>query len=154
MVGGSLASALLSALLTATLACGPGAHPEPANPLAGSARGLIPNPAAALAEQQPRSDDDPTTADGLTAISSQPVATWLVNDDPVPLTQRVTQTAAVTGQLPVLVLDHLPDGTAVPTPAAAPASSRAIWPGSVRSLTRSVTSVHSWSSSRMPSRRR
>jgi endoglucanase len=103
-----LASALLSALLTGTLGCGPGADPEPANPLAGSVLWVDPESAAALAEQQLRSDGDPTTADGLTAISSQPVATWLVNDDPVPLTQRVTQTAAVTGQLPVLVLYHRP----------------------------------------------
>lgn len=101
-------AALLSSVLTATLACGPGADPEPANPLAGSVLWVDPESAAALAEQQLSSDGDSTTADALTPISSQPVATWLVNDDPVALTQRVTQTAAVTGQLPVLVLYHRP----------------------------------------------
>ena len=102
------ASALMSALLTTTLACGPGADPEPANPLAGSVLWVDPESAAALAEQRLRSVGDPTTADGLTPISSQPVATWRVNDDPVALTRRVAQTAEVTGQLPVFVLYHRP----------------------------------------------
>ena len=128
-----VASALSSALLTATLACGPGADPVPANPLAGSVLWVDPESAAALAEQQLRRDGDPTAADGLTPISSQPVATWLVNDDPVALRQRVTQTAAAPGQLPVLVLYHRPgrDCGSYSGGGAAEQSSYLTWVGSV-----------------------
>jgi endoglucanase len=128
-----VATASLSTLLLATAACGSGADPEPANPLAGSSLWVDPESAAALAEQQLRRDGDPTTADGLTPISSQPVATWLVNDDPVALTQRVTQTAAVTGQLPVLVLYHRPgrDCGSYSGGGAAEQSSYLTWVGAV-----------------------
>ena len=124
---------LLSTVLSATLACGPGADPVPANPLAGSVLWVDPESAAALAEQQLRRDGDPTTADGLTPISSQPVATWLVNDDPVALTERVTQTAAVTRQLPVLVLYHRPgrDCGSYSGGGAAEQSSYLTWVGAV-----------------------
>ena len=47
-----VASVLLSTVLSATLACGPGADPVPANPLAGSVLWVDPESAAALAEQQ------------------------------------------------------------------------------------------------------
>lgn len=103
-----IASFLLITALVGTASCGPGSDPEPANPLADSTLWVDPESAAARAQQQLRESGDAATADGLTAISSQPVATWLVDDDPVPLTRRVTQTAAVTGQLPVLVLYHRP----------------------------------------------
>lgn len=99
---------LLVALLLGTTSCGPGSHAEPANPLAGTSLWVDPESAAARAQQQLRDAGDATTADGLDAISSQPVATWLVDDDPTPLTRRVTQSAAVSGQLPVLVLYHRP----------------------------------------------
>ena len=121
------------AVLFATQACGPGADPEPANPLAGSILWVDPESAAARAQQQLRSAGDPTTADGLTAISSQPVATWLVDDDPVPLTRRVTQTATAVGQLPVLVLYHRPgrDCGSYSGGGAAEQSSYLTWVGSV-----------------------
>lgn len=99
---------LLVTLSVGTLSCGARSDPEPANPLAGTSLWVDPESAAARAQQQLRDSGDVTTADVLDAISSQPVATWLVDDDPTPVTQRVTQTAAVTGQLPVLVLYHRP----------------------------------------------
>jgi len=125
--------ALLLALLVSTLACGPGAEPEPANPLKGSQLWVDPESAAAQAEFQLRSDGDSTTADGLTAISSQAVATWLVNDDPVALTQRVTRAAAMSGQLPVLVLYHRPgrDCGSYSGGGAAEQSSYLTWVGAV-----------------------
>ena len=103
-----VAWAIAAAVLAGTAACGPGTDPEPANPLAGSTLWVDPQSAAALAEQQLRAAGDATAADGLGPISSQPVATWLVNDDPTALARRVTQAAAVSGQLPVLVLYHRP----------------------------------------------
>ncbi len=103
-----VAATVLTAVLIGTQACGPGAEQEPANPLAGASLWIDPESAAARAEQQLRDTGDSATADGLSPISSQPVATWLVDDDPTAATRRVTQTAAVTGQLPVLVLYHRP----------------------------------------------
>jgi endoglucanase len=128
-----VASAMTTVLLTATPACGAGADPVPANPLAGSTLWVDPESAAATAEQQLRDAGDAATADGLTPISSQPVATWLVNDDPVSLTQRVTQSAAVTGQLPVLVLYHRPgrDCGSYSAGGAAEQSSYLAWVGGV-----------------------
>ena len=57
-----VAWAIAAAVLAGTAACGPGTDPEPANPLAGSTLWVDPQSAAALAEQQLRSDGDPTTA--------------------------------------------------------------------------------------------
>jgi endoglucanase len=103
-----VAASVLAAVLIGTPACGPGADQEPANPLAGASLWIDPESTAARAEQQLRDTGDTATAAGLSPISSQPVATWLVDDDPTAATQRVTRTAAVTGQLPVLVLYHRP----------------------------------------------
>ena len=124
---------MTAALLASTVSCGAGADPEPTNPLAGSALWVDPESAAARAEEQLRDAGDPTTADDLTAISSQPVATWLVDDDPAPLTRRVTQAAAVSSQLPVLVLYHRPgrDCGSYSGGGAAEQSSYLTWVGAV-----------------------
>ncbi|HEU5485634.1 MAG TPA: glycoside hydrolase family 6 protein [Microlunatus sp.] len=120
-------------LLVCLLGCGPGSAPQPDNPLTGETLWVDPQSAPAQAEQQLRRDGANADADTLHAISSQPVATWLVDDDPRTATQRVVQQAEVLDQLPVLVLYHRPgrDCGSYSAGGAAEQSSYLSWVGAV-----------------------
>lgn len=96
------------ALLACLSGCGPGAAPPPDNPLSGLTLWVDPRSAAAQAEQRLRQDGAATDADTVQVISAQPVATWLVVDDPAATTGRVVRKAELLDQLPVLVLYHRP----------------------------------------------
>lgn len=99
---------LLVVLLGCQVGCGPGPTSLPENPLAGMTLWVDPESAPTLAEQRLRQHGASRDADTLTTISSRPLATWLVDDDPRSVTQRVVQQAEVLGQVPVLVLYHRP----------------------------------------------
>lgn len=104
-----LAVGLALSLTALTLsACSPAGSAAPENPLAGSSLWVDPESAAAVAQRQLNQEGRSAEAETLTAISSQPVATWLVDDNPWEKARRVVQAAQVTGQLPVLVLYHRP----------------------------------------------
>lgn len=62
----------------------------------------------ARAADQLRASGRPGDADALTPITSQPVATWLANDNPVNLAKRVVDAAEAEDAVPVLVLYHRP----------------------------------------------
>lgn len=100
---------LVSVLLAMMIGCSSGAEsPPPPNPLAGRSLWIDPESAAAqavvLLGEQGRSAE----ADELAPISSQPVATWLVDDAAPATARRVIEAAGVATQVPVLVLYHRP----------------------------------------------
>ncbi|MFT4294305.1 MAG: glycoside hydrolase family 6 protein [Micropruina sp.] len=100
-VVGLLAGALM---LTA---CGQPA-PPPVNPLFQQRLWVDPQSPVAQAADALRASGRPADADALRPISSQPTATWLTQEDPVPLATRVVDAAAAAGEVPVLVLYHRP----------------------------------------------
>lgn len=100
-IAGVLAGALLLA------ACSQPSPPPP-NPLFGQQLWVDPQSPVAQAAATLRASGRHTDADALKPITSQPVATWLTDDDPVPLARRVIRQAEVAGALPVLVLYHRP----------------------------------------------
>ncbi len=100
-VAGLLAGALILS------ACGQTA-PEPPNPLFNQRLWVDPQSPVAQAADALRASGRQADADALQPITSQPVATWLTHDDPVPLAKRVIDHAEVADAVPVLVLYHRP----------------------------------------------
>lgn len=95
-------------------ACGPTKSPEPpvvdapVNPIAGARLWIDPEAQAQQMAARYRQSERVPDADLLAPITSQPVATWLSDDDPRPLAERATTAAAAAGELPVLVAYHRP----------------------------------------------
>ncbi|MFT3970940.1 MAG: glycoside hydrolase family 6 protein [Micropruina sp.] len=101
-VAGLLAGAVMLS------ACGQTSAPEPPNPLFNQRLWVDPQSPVAQAADALRASGRPADADALQPITSQPVATWLTHDDPVPLAKRVTDHAEIADAVPVLVLYHRP----------------------------------------------
>lgn len=108
-------SAVIPALATIAAACGPAtpspgpSTPEaPVNPLAGARLWIDPQAQAQQMVTRYRESGRAQDADLLAPIADQPVATWLSDDDPRPIAERVTTAAAAEGALPVLVVYHRP----------------------------------------------
>lgn len=89
-------------------ACSQPPPPPPLNPLFNHRLWVDPESPVAQAAAGLRASGRHPDADALEPIASQPVATWLTHDDPVPLAKRVIDQAEVAGALPVLVLYHRP----------------------------------------------
>ncbi len=88
-------------------ACGQ-TPPEPPNPLFNQRLWVDPQSPVAQAADALRASGRQADADALAPIVSQPVATWLTHDDPLPLAKRVLDEAEVADAVPVLVLYHRP----------------------------------------------
>lgn len=89
-------------------ACSQASAPAPRNPLFQQRLWVDPQSPVAQAADALRASGRQADADALAPITSQPVATWLTHDDPVPLAKRVIDEAEVADALPVLVLYHRP----------------------------------------------
>ncbi|MFT4164312.1 MAG: glycoside hydrolase family 6 protein [Microlunatus sp.] len=100
---------LVSVLLAMMTGCSAGAgSPPPPNPLTGLSLWVDPESAAGQAADLLRTQGRAAEADELTPISSQPVATWLVDDAAPATARRVVEAAGVATKVPVLVLYHRP----------------------------------------------
>ena len=126
----------LAGLLTGGLmlsGCGPAPIQPPANPLFGQRLWIDPQSPVSQAANALRASGRQADADALAPITSQPVATWLTHDDPVPLAKRVVDEAEIAGAVPVLVLYHRPhrDCGSYSAGGSADATAYAQWIGSV-----------------------
>ncbi|MFT4218876.1 MAG: glycoside hydrolase family 6 protein [Micropruina sp.] len=82
--------------------------PPPVNPLYGERLWVDPSSTAARAAAKLRSSGHATDAKALAPITSQPVATWLADDDVKSLAKRVVDAAEDDDAVPVLVLYNRP----------------------------------------------
>ena len=100
---------LVPVLLAMMTGCSGGAgSPPPPNPLTGKSLWVDPDSAAVQAVELLRNQGSDAEADELAPISSQPVATWLVDDAAPATARRAIEAAEIATKVPVLVLYHRP----------------------------------------------